>query len=402
MPSLGPDMEAGTLVQWRVKPGDAVKRGDIVALVETDKGIIDVEIFSDGVVDRLLVSEGTHVAVGTVLARLNGGAAPAGETVAAVPPSQPASPPLAAIEPAAQPSPATGVPSAAGTHRRKVSPAARARARELGVDLVGIIGTGMGEAITIDDVVRAAQTAKPAAAAAEPKPAPAAEPPPAAEPTRDMRQVIARAMARSKREIPHYYLSLTCSFGNARAFLDRYNQTAPIEARLLPAAVLLKAVARAAKALPEFNGFYKGDAFEPSSEVHLGVAIAMRGGRLVAPAILDADQKALPVLMAELRDLAMRVRAGHMKSSELSMPTITVTSFAEEEVDSVIPVIYPPQVAIVGIGAIRDRPWVVDGQVRAELTVPISLAADHRVTDGRAGTRFLSAIVKALQDPEQL
>jgi pyruvate dehydrogenase E2 component (dihydrolipoamide acetyltransferase) len=217
-----------------------------------------------------------------------------------------------------------------------------------------------------------------------------------------MRQVIARAMSRSKREIPHYYLSLTCSFAKARAFLDRFNETAPVESRLLPAAVLLKAVAHAAKALPEFNGFYKGDAFEPASDVHLGVAIAMRGGRLVAPAILNADRKSLPVLMSELRDLAMRVRAGHMRSSELSMPTITVTSFAEEEVDSVIPVIYPPQVAIVGVGSVRERAAAANGQVRAELTVPVSLAADHRVTDGRAGTRFLSAINKALQDPEQL
>lgn len=380
MPSLGPDMEAGTLVQWRIKPGDAVKRGDIVALVETDKGIIDVEIFSDGVVDRLLVPEGTHVAVGTVLAQLNGGTAVAGEAAESTPPGAPQP------APAMKPAPTIGVAPAAESHRRKVSPAARARARELGVDLDQLTGTGMGQAITIDDVLRAAQTPKPVAT----------------EPARDMRQVIARAMSRSKREIPHYYLSVTCSFAKARAFLDRYNEAAPIESRLLPAAVLLKAVAQAAKALPEFNGFYKGDAFEPANDVHLGVAIAMRGGRLVAPAILNADQKALPVLMTELRDLALRVRAGHMKSSELSMPTITVTSFAEEEVDSVIPVIYPPQVAIVGIGSVRERPAAADGQVRAELTVPISLAADHRVTDGRAGTRFLSAINKALQNPEQL
>ncbi|HEY0682234.1 MAG TPA: dihydrolipoamide acetyltransferase family protein [Steroidobacter sp.] len=383
MPSLGPDMEAGTLLQWRIKPGDAVKRGDIVALVETDKGIIDVEIFSDGVVDKLLVSEGARVAVGTVLAQLNGGAAPAHEIIEAVP-----------TPPVTPPTPATSAPSvtsvsaapAPESHRRKISPAARARARELGVDLDRVAGTGMGHAITIEDVLKAAQAAKPAVA----------------EPAHDMRQIIARAMSRSKREIPHYYLSLVCSFAKARDFLDRYNATVDIESRLLPAAVLLKAVAQSAKAMPDFNGFYKADAFKASSDVHLGVAIAMRGGRLVAPAILDADQKSLPLIMTELRDLATRVRAGHMRSSELSMPTITVTSFAEEDVDFVIPVIYPPQVAIVGIGSVRERPWVVDGQVRAELTVPISLAADHRVTDGRAGSRFLATIRNALQAPEQL
>ena len=382
MPSLGPDMEAGTLVQWQIKPGDTVKRGDIVALVETDKGIIDVEIFSDGIVERLLVAEGARVAVGTLLAQLNGGEAARREVAATMPPSHtPASRPLEV-----QPEMAINVARPAETHRLKVSPAARARARELGIDLDRVTGTGMGHAITMDDVLRAAQAPKAAVA----------------EPVRDMRQTIARAMSRSKREIPHYYLSLMCSFAKARAFLDRHNASVAIEARLLPSVVLLKAVAEAAKAMPEFNGFYKNDAFEASSDVHLGVAIAMRGGRLVAPAILNADRKSLGVMMTEVRDLASRVRSGHMRSSELSMPTLTVTSFAEDEVDSVMPVIYPPQVAIVGIGSIRERPWVGHGQVRAESTVSISLAADHRVTDGRAGTRFLASICRGLQTPEQL
>ncbi|HEY5759672.1 MAG TPA: dihydrolipoamide acetyltransferase family protein [Steroidobacter sp.] len=390
MPSLGPDMESGTLVQWRIKAGDSVKRGDIVALVETDKGIIDVEIFTDGTVDKLLVAEGAHVPVGTVLARLNGGGAPSAAVKAVEPllasAEAPAASPIPESISSLPPTAPANVASSPEARRHKVSPAARARARELGVDLDQVTGTGMGSAVTIEDVLRAAQAAKPASV----------------EPAHDMRQIIARAMSRSKREIPHYYLSLNCSFATARAFLDRHNATADIESRLLPSAVLLKAVAQAAKALPEFNGFYKDDAFQASSDVHVGVAIAMRGGRLVAPAILNADQKPLGEVMTELRDLASRVRAGHMRSSELSMPTITVTSFAEDDVDCVIPVIYPPQVAMVGIGAIRERPWVVDGQVRAELIVTISLAADHRVTDGRAGVRFLAAIRNALQTPEQL
>lgn len=381
MPSLGPDMESGTLVEWRIKPGDAVKRGDIVALVETDKGVIDVEIFADGTVERLLVEPGTHVPVGTVLARLSGeAAAPASaEVTASV--STPASAPVSAPPPSPSTTPAS---PRHDEHRRKASPAARARARELGVDLESVAGTGMGDAITIDDVVRAAAAAR------------------ASEPARDMRQVIARAMSRSKREIPHYYLSLTCSFANARAFLDAHNATAPIESRLLPSAVLLKAVVRAAEAMPDFNGFYKDDRFEPSREVHVGMAISMRGGRLVAPAILNASQKSLATVMSELRDLATRVRAGHMRSSELAMPTITVTALAEEGVDSVIPVIYPPQVAIVGIGSIVERAWVVDGGVRPVPVVTITVAADHRVTDGRAGARFLACIRDALQSPEKL
>jgi pyruvate dehydrogenase E2 component (dihydrolipoamide acetyltransferase) len=324
------------------------------------------------------------VAVGTLLAQLNGGRAGALDVAPPVRPAEISTPGAAAAESASAMS--IGTEPIEQTHRRKISPAARARARELGVDLEAVTGTGMGNAITMEDVLRAAQASKAVVS----------------EPAHDMRQIIARAMSRSKREIPHYYLSLMCSFAAARAFLDRHNASVDIEARLLPSVVLLKAVAQAAKAMPEFNGFYRNEAFEAASDVHLGVAIAMRGGRLVAPAILNADRKSLVAMMTEVRDLASRVRSGHMRSSELSMPTITVTSFAEDEVDCVIPVIYPPQVAIVGIGSIRERPWVGDGQLRAESTVSISLAADHRVTDGRAGTRFLASICQGLRQPEQL
>lgn len=378
MPSLGPDMESGTLVEWRIKPGDAVKRGDIVALVETDKGVIDVEIFTDGRVEKLLVDQGTHVPVGTVLAQLSGASEPSTAAPIAV----------AAFVPVREAASAavSEQPRLSEARRYKASPAARARAHELGVDLGKLVGTGMGHAITLDDVLRAASGGAQRTT----------------EPAHEMRQVIARAMARSKREIPHYYLTVSCSFANARAFLDRHNAHADIESRLLPSAVVLKAVAQAAKAMPEFNGFYKNDSFEPSSDVHVGMAIAMRGGRLVAPAILNADRKSLATVMSELRDLATRVRAGHMRSSELAMPTITVTSLAEEGVDCVIPAIYPPQVAIVGIGSIIDRPWVVDGQVKPQQVVAITVAGDHRVTDGRAGARFLASIRDALQTPEQL
>jgi pyruvate dehydrogenase E2 component (dihydrolipoamide acetyltransferase) len=383
MPSLGPDMESGTLVEWRVKPGDAVKRGDIVALIETDKGVIDVEIFADGTIEKLLVSQGAHVPVGTVLAQLNG----AGE--ASAPSTSPPAPAKAApAVTAAKPEPVEMVARADADHehRYKASPAARARARELGVDLSKVVGTGLGHAITIDDVIKAAA------------PAPRAAP----EPAHDMRQVIARAMSRSKREIPHYYLSLTCTFAPAHAYLEAHNAAASIEERLLPSALMLKAVAIAAKVTPGFNGFYKEDQFEPAADVHVGMAIAMRGGRLVAPAIFNADDKPLATIMNELRDVTTRVRAGHMRSSELAMPTITLTALAEEGVDVVTPVINPPQVAIVGIGSVVERPWVVGGVVQPTKLVTITLAADHRVTDGRAGAKFLACIRDALQTPEKL
>jgi pyruvate dehydrogenase E2 component (dihydrolipoamide acetyltransferase) len=383
MPSLGPDMESGTLVSWQVKPGDTVKRGDIVALVETDKGVIDVEIFVAGTVAKLLVEPGAHVPVGTVLAQLSGDEPSA--VVAAAPDriSQPEpvrAAPATALLPTVQPT---------AQKRQKISPAARARAHALGIDTSTVIGTGAGAVVTLADITKLAAHAVPAARSS-------------ADQVHDMRRVIAKAMSRSKREIPHYYLSLDCCFSKARNWLEQHNSSVSIEQRLLPSALLLKAVALAARALPDFNGYYKDEAFVPSSDVHVGMAIAMRGGRLVAPAILNGDQKALPTIMSELRDLATRVRAGHMRATELALSTITVTSLAEEGVAWMMPIIYPPQVAIVGFGSILERPWIVDGAVRTAPVITITLAADHRVTDGRTGARFLRHMHDALQAPEIL
>lgn len=387
MPSLGPDMESGTLVAWQVKPGDSVKRGDIVALVETDKGVIDVEIFAAGTIEKLLVQPGMHVPVGTVLATLSGAE-------------------LAAMEPAAAPQPITVAPpisapvlSTAPTQPRphtrpKISPAARARAHALGIDLSQVTGTAAGGVITLEDV-----TAQAARRGAEAAPTTVR---PSVDQAHDMRRIIAKAMSRSKREIPHYYLSLDCCFSTARAWIEHHNSSVAVEQRLLPSALLLKAVALAAHASPDFNGFYKDEEFHPSTDVHAGMAIAMRGGRLVAPAILNADQKALPVIMSELRDLTTRVRGGHMRATELALSTITVTSLAEEGVGMMVPVIYPPQVAIVGFGSILERAWVVEGSVQAAPVITITLAADHRVSDGRAGARFLKQVHDHLQRPEQL
>ena len=388
MPSLGPDMEAGTLVEWKVHPGDVVKRGDIVALVETDKGVLDVEIYAAGTVEKLLVEPGTHVPVGTVLAQLSDG-----ETT----PEPPATPPAQVVvpEPASVAASAALPAAAAPARRQKISPAARARAHALGLDLTAVAGTGAGGAITLEDVNKLGP-----ASGGEVKPAPTDQV--RGDQAHDMRRIIAKAMSRAKREIPHYYLSIQCCFSSARNWLEQHNATVAIEQRLLPSALLLKAIALAARAMPEFNGFYKDDEFQPAADVHAGMAIAMRGGRLVAPAILNADGKPLPIIMSELRDLTIRVRSGHMRATELALSTITITSLAEEGVDLLVPVIYPPQVAIVGCGSIVERPWVIGGVVQPAPVIAITLAADHRVSDGRAGARFLRHVHDSLQSPERL
>ena len=386
MPSLGADMEAGTLVEWLKKPGDAVKRGDIVAVVETQKGAIEIEIFEDGTIEELLVAPGSTVPVGTALARLSGGdaavrpAAPANPAAAETP-----APPPAAPKPAASPA----APPPAGSTR--ASPAARRIAGERGVDLVGVKGNGTGGAVVSTDVEAVAAGRKDAAAA----------------PRRGldldaMRQAIAAAMARSKREIPHYYLETTIDMLPAQRWLAATNAARPPAERLLLGALLLKAVALGLRKAPELNGFHVDGAFRPSAAVHVGMAVAIRGGGLVAPAIHDTAERDLDDLMRALRDLVARVRAGTLRSSELSDPTITVTSLGERGVEGIQAVIYPPQVAIVGFGKLVERPWAVDGALAVHPVVRASLAADHRVSDGHRGALFLAEVDRLLQQPEAL
>ena len=217
-----------------------------------------------------------------------------------------------------------------------------------------------------------------------------------------MRQAIGAAMARAKREIPHYYLGHTLDFGPAQAWMSQYNEPRPVSERLIESVLIVKAVALAALRIEGFNGYFRNGRFEPSAGVHAGAAIAVRGGGLVAPALIDAHSKDLPTLMREFSDLVGRVRAGHMRSGEFTAATITVTSLGADGVDVLYPIINPPQVAIVGTGALREAPWALEGKVVIRPTLTLALAADHRVTDGRAGARFLRAIAELLAHPQEL
>jgi len=217
-----------------------------------------------------------------------------------------------------------------------------------------------------------------------------------------MRTAIAAAMSRSKREIPHYYLAHQVDITACEQWLTRTNATRPPENRLLIAALAIKSVALAALRFPAFNGFYLDGKFQPAAAVHVGVAVALRGGGLAAPALHDADQVSLDELMTSMRDLVQRMRAGRIRSSELSDPTITVSSLGERGVEALYGIIYPPQVAIVGFGKVVVRPWVVDGAIGPRSVVTITLSADHRVTDGHVGALFLAAIGDLLQEPEKL
>ncbi|MEO6163921.1 MAG: dihydrolipoamide acetyltransferase family protein [Candidatus Binatia bacterium] len=379
----------------RVKPGDRVKRGDVVALVETEKGVIEVEIFASGVIESLVVQPGQKVPVGATLATLTS----AEQDVAVQAPVQGEAVAPAPTTTAKKQEPALQVAALAPeSPRLRVSPLARKRAEELGVDLSSLTGSGEAASITVADVEGAVHGAKPEAAPIVAAPAAAAK----GLDLGAMRRVIAAAMARSKREIPHYYLATTIDMRKALDWLAAENGQRPVTKRLLYSALLLRAAALALRTTPELNGFYVDDAFKPADGIHIGVAISLRQGGLMNPAIHDVDKKNLDELMDHMLDLVNRARTGHLRSSELSDGTITVTNLGEQGVESVLGVIYPPQVALVGFGKISERPVAVNGLLGIRPVIDATLAADHRVSDGHRGGRFLLAIDRLLQKPEKL
>lgn len=390
MPALGSDMDEGTLQEWLVKPGDEISRGQVVAVVETTKAAVEIECWHQGTVQDLLVPVGETVQVGTTLAVLLEPGETAGAAVVRSPITEPAvaeprTPP--ASKPGSQP-----IRADAPQHRRWISPAARRLAASLNVDLDTLAGSGPQGAVTLGDVEHAA--------AAAPREQPKAVA--AADRAAQMRKSIAAAMSRSKREIPHYYLADEIHLDRALSWITERNAQRPITERVLPAVLQLKAVAVATQRFGEFNGFWREQGFEAASGVHVGVAIALRGGGLVAPAIHDAAEKNLDELMASLSDLVTRARAGSLRSSEMSDPSITVTNLGDQGVDAVFGVIYPPQVALVGFGKAAQRVCAVDGGIRISTTVQASLAADHRASDGHRGALFLAAINELLQTPDAL
>jgi pyruvate dehydrogenase E2 component (dihydrolipoamide acetyltransferase) len=391
MPSLGADMEAGTLIEWLKRPGDAVKRGDVIAVVETQKGAIEIEVFETGILDRQLVPPGTTVPVGTPMAVIR---APGAQPAPAAPsPAGPvAAPPVMPPAAIAVPGPVAPRIQAPAGERPLASPAARRLAAARGIAIAGLRGTGPGGAVITDDVPSAP---RPAARPAEAGRKPGLD-------LAEMRKAIAAAMARSKRDIPHYYLSTAIDLGTASAWLGRVNAARPPAERLLLGSLLVKAAALALRHAPAFNGFFRESGFQPSAAIHIGLAVALRGGGLIAPALHDADRLDLPTLMAAMRDLVERCRSGRLRGSEMTDPTITLTSLGERGIDSVMGVIFPPQVAILGFGRPAERPWVVAGRIEARQVVQASLAADHRVSDGHAGARLLAEIDRLLQEPDRL
>jgi len=431
-------MDEAKLVRWLVGPGDPVHKGQIIAEVETDKAVLEVECWNEGLIEDLMVQPGPErLVVGTVLARISPAEkvgptpqAPKVEKVIAAPPL---------VVPAEVPPPIRhlahelgvdlsglvgsgsggsltrddirraagqlgalegGRPGGPEARRIKASPRARQMAADLGIDLAAVIPSGLDGFVTAEDVVATTgRIGRPAQ--------PAETPPIPPEPEGDsriaaMRRAIARSMSHSNREIPHYYLAARIDLTRAMQWLEDFNAQQSLVGRVLPAALMLKATALALRENPELNGYWIDEHYQPSDAVHLGVAISLREGGLVAPAIHDADKLDLRQLMDGLRDLVNRARSWRLRASEMSDPTATVTNLGDRGVEVAFPIIIPPQVAMVGFGKVIDEPVARRGMLGVAPMVHATLSGDHRASDGHRGGLLLMSLDRLLQEPERL
>jgi pyruvate dehydrogenase E2 component (dihydrolipoamide acetyltransferase) len=398
MPQMGADMQEGTILRWLKREGDPVQRGEIIAEIETDKANVEIEAYESGVLRRILLPEGTTVPVGQVIAviaapeddisRYEAAAAPA--VAAAVEGPKPAA---AAPE---RPAPAAEAPPAEAG-RVRASPAARRLAEEMGVDLSRVQGTGPDGRILRRDI----EAAKAPVVEAAPPAATPAEAPVAAPAMSRMRQAIARRMTQSKREAPHYYLTMDIDMTEAERLRRQLNETAEGEVHISVNDVIVKAVAKALRRHPIFNSWFVDGQVQQQEALNIGVAVALEEG-LIAPAILDCGQKSLAEIARASRDLAERARSGVLKAEEYTGATFTVSNLGMFEVETLIAIIPPPQTAILGVGAVRKLPVVQDGEIVVRERMKVALSADHRVSDGALGARFLAEIRNFLENPISL
>lgn len=406
MPSLGADMEAGTLSEWRVKSGDKVKRGDIIADVETQKGLIEVEVFEDGIIDKLLINEGEKVPVGTVLALISSENGKE-EKIEKMEKNAIMDKPISDVVEKSELIKEIVSNDKHGNNRIKITPLAKEIAKKNAIDFSKIIGTNPDGAISKSDVENAIlerdklhlEEVKSTldktdiqATNIQQKQAVSNE---------AIRSAIAAAMTKSNNEIPHYYLEKKIDMSKALAWLQETNERLPIKNRLLPVTLLIKAVAKGLNDVPELNAIWD-NGLKIMNEINIGLVISLRAGGLVVPTIHQVDDKSVSEIMEILNELIPRARGLRLRSSELSGSTITITNLGDRGADQVFGIIYPPQVAIIGFGSISDQPFVENGMLGIRPVISVTMGGDHRATDGLTGSRFLSVLNNYLQNPAEL
>jgi pyruvate dehydrogenase E2 component (dihydrolipoamide acetyltransferase) len=412
MPSLGADMESAVLMEWRVKEGEHVTKGQVIAEVETSKGVIEIEVFEEGIIEKLLVAPDTECAAGTPLAIIRSegenkdkdededegkGEDDEGEgEEKEVSPSETASQSEPPAEPLAETAPQEPLPSASAEpprevpdikteefshqERVKASPAARKKASQMGIDLADIAAETTG-------VIQLKELDEPQNKKEEPD---------------GMRQAIAKAMSRSNAEIPHYYLSMAINMTPALEWLEELNSELSIQERILPAALLIRAAVKALQEVPQLNGYWRDNTHQLKEEINPGIAISLRKGGLITPALIDAQNMDLKKTMQALGELISRTRTGKLRGSEMTQQSITITNLGDLGVERVYGVIYPPQLAIIGFGRISDAPWAQSDTLSVRKVLHATLSGDHRATDGHTGALFLNKLDQLLQNPKEL
>ena len=405
MPQMGFDMKEGTLVRWIKREGDEVASGDIIAEIETDKAVVEIEAFDSGVLRQTLISEGTTVPVGEIIAVIAG----ADEKLEKRPALKTAPAKAPAASPPPAPAPSAPAPTPAARGEVKASPLAKREAQKLGIDIAAVPGTGPNGRVTKKDVTEFAAGAAKASEAAPAPPAPAAPvvSAPIAGPKRGevvalskMRDAIARSMSFSKQTIPHVYLTAAVDMTDAARLRTQLNAALPDE-KISFNDMALKACAMALLKHPLMNASYTDAGIDVKQRVNIGMAIALETG-LVAPAILDADTLTLRAIAQATKALVARARAGKLSAEEYTGATFNVTNLGMYGVEEFTAIITPPQAAALAVGSVTPSPVVRDGQVQVADLMRITLSLDHRVADGAQGAEFLAEVRRLLEIPAAL
>jgi pyruvate dehydrogenase E2 component (dihydrolipoamide acetyltransferase) len=409
MPSMGADMTEGTIAKWLIAEGEKVSRGDKLAEIETDKTVVEMEAYSEGLLRKIIVEEGSLVQVGTVIAYIGDAddevpeaPAPAAEAPKAeesAPTPAPAATPAPVQQAAPTPAPVAAAPAVAGG-RVKASPIARKIAEEKGIDIAAVPGTGPGGRITKSDVENF--TPSPGFAASGGRSPIAMDG--SDTPLTSMRQAIARVVVRSKTEAPHYYVTHEIDMGAAMTFRKQLNE-ALSEAgdRVSVNDLILKAVTNALIKYPKWNSFFDGDKLIGHSSINLGVAIALEEG-LIVPAVVGIQDMSLIEISRAVRDLGKRARGdgGSLTQAEMTSGTFGTSNLGMFGTDTFAAIIVPPNAGIIAVGAVKEQPVVRDGEISVGSMMNATISADHRVGDGAEAAVFLGEFQKNLENPTRL
>lgn len=384
MPKLTDTMEEGVLLEWKKREGDPVQAGEVLAEIETDKAVMDLEAFASGILRKILVQNGETVESGKLLGII--GEADEDITAALSDTLMPAA--STSAKPAAVPatSPATS-PMRTEESRIIASPRARALAAERGVDLSTVTGTGPGGRIVEEDVVKAQG------------PAASAMPSGIDQPLTQMRKAIARATVQSKAPVPHFYLTREIDMVAAEQFRRQFKKERQSHPSMTD--LLIKAVALALRKHPELNVSYAGEAIRRYERVDIGVAVGLEDG-LITPVIRDCGSKTLETISAESQVLIARAKQKRLQPQEYSGATFSISNLGMFGVDNFLAVLIPPQAASLAVGAVRDVPVVIAGAVKAGRSMQVTLSCDHRAIDGVMGAEFLTELKRILEHPQEL